>query len=109
MLQKLKLIGEAVLVVLAVAGPAAAETDMQLALDLGDVVGSEGICGMKFEQPAIAAFIEARVPADDTRFIGIMNTAANVMDKKFARFSASQQTAHCTQMRRVAKSFGFVK
>lgn len=88
---------------------ARAESAVQVALDLGVVIGSEEGCGLSYDQAAIENFVASKVPADDMEFMGTMNSSANVTERKVERFSASQKTAHCAQVRRVAKANGFVK
>ncbi len=87
----------------------AAEDPTRIALSLGELLGSEEACGLAFDQPAIEAFIDKNAPADDMTFTTTMNIFARPMPDEIAKMSVSQRTAHCAQMRRVAKAFGFVK
>jgi hypothetical protein len=93
---------------LMLAGPAMA-SDRMLAYQLGDVVGSEDACGLSFDAAAVAAFVETTVAADDMAFAGRMDGAARIMRHKIEGFGAAQRAAHCAQIRRVAKTYGFVK
>ncbi|WP_054310010.1 hypothetical protein [Mesorhizobium sp. 1M-11] len=86
----------------------AAYNALVLANELGNVLAAEELCGLTFDQPAIAAFIEKRVPADDMSFAGFLQMQVDGIRMGFADMSASQKTAHCTQIRRVAKSYGFL-
>ncbi|CAI2936124.1 conserved exported protein of unknown function [Aminobacter niigataensis] len=101
------LIGAAALVA-AWTGAAAAQDSGLLAFELGDVIGSERGCKLRFDQSAIERFIEANAPNADMGFMSQMNGAADIMADKFSGFTASQKTAHCTQVRRVAKANGFI-
>lgn len=81
---------------------------MQLASNLGTVLASEEPCGFTFDQTAIAAFIENKVPADDMGFASILSMMTQGQRIQIDRMSASSKTAHCTQIKRVASSYGFL-
>lgn len=88
---------------------AGAQSSTRIALALGELLGSEQACGLAFDQPAIEAFIAKNAPADDLRFASTMNTSASVTPDQIEGMTQSQRTAHCAQIRRVAKAYGFVK
>lgn len=107
----------AVLVPLVVAlvslcGPARAEMSalerVQLASALGTVIGSEAACGLSYDQAAIEAFIEKKVPADDMAFPSALDLMVGGTTAKIEDMSQSAKTAHCAQVRRIARSYGFV-
>lgn len=93
------------------AAPAAAQDfkSMQLANELGSVLASEELCELQFDQSGIAAFIEKRVKPDDLAFAGNLKAMTSGNGYQLKSMSASAKTAHCTQIRRVAKSYGFTK
>lgn len=74
----------------------------QLATDLGTVLAAEEMCGLEYSQDAIAAFIEANVPADDMSFAGNLADIVMVEGLTNGEMSKSAQTAHCAQIKRVA-------
>ncbi|PHP66528.1 signal recognition particle [Zhengella mangrovi] len=82
---------------------------LDVAQNLGTVIGSEEACGFSFDQSAIAAFIETNVAADDMEFMSNMNLFVSGTVRETEQFTQSQKTAHCTQIERVARSFGFLK
>lgn len=82
---------------------------MQLAHELGSVISAEVPCGLAYDQTAIAAFIEKRVRADDMGFSGQLRVQTSGQEIQMKTMSASAKTAHCTQAKRVAKSYGFIK
>lgn len=88
------------------AAPAGAT--MQLANELGTVIASEEACGLTFDQAAIAAFIDERVPDDDMGFPSMLQTMIAGTEFQLRDMSESAKTAHCTQIRRVARRHGFV-
>lgn len=95
-----------------IAAPAFAWDDfesMTLANELGSVLASEEACGLTFDQDAISAFIEKRVPADDMAFPSSLNMMVMGSEAQIADMSTSAKTAHCTQIRRIAKSNGFLQ
>ncbi len=81
---------------------------MSLANELGTVLASEEACGLTFDQTAIAAFIGAKVPADDMSFASTLNMMTEGQKYQMEGMSASSKTAHCTQIKRVAASYGFI-
>ena len=92
--------------------PALAWNDMEsmtLAHELGSVLASEAACGLTYDQDAIAAFIEKKVPADDMGFPSSLNMMTVGSEAQIADMSTSAKTAHCTQIRRIAKSNGFLR
>lgn len=97
--------------ILLVAFPAAAQ-DMKsitLATELGSVLASEEMCGMVYDQAAITAFVEKRVKPDDMSFANTLRMMTTGQEFQMKNMGASAKTAHCTQIRRVAKSYGFTK
>lgn len=82
---------------------------MSLANELGSVLASEKACNLAFDQAAIAAFIEAKVPANDMGFASTLNMMTQGSKYQFEEMSASSKTAHCTQIKRVAASYGFIE
>lgn len=93
------------------ASPAFAWSDldrMQMATQLGSVLAAERFCDMSYNQDSIGAYIEANIPADDMGFAPMLDTMIGGATFEQKSMEQSQKTAHCTQMRRVAKSFGFI-
>lgn len=81
---------------------------MKLSSALGDVLASEKPCGLSYKQDAISKFIDSKVPANDMDFpshLSMQTTGRGVMIKEM---SESAKTAHCRQIERVAKSYGFI-
>ena len=87
----------------------AAATDGNLSLHLGTILGSEQFCGLTYDQSAIQAFIEKNVSADDMRFASELNSMATGTKYQNKEMTPSEKTARCTQIQRVAKSFGFIR
>ena len=92
-----------------ISSPAVADnTDLER--NLGSVLGSETACGLTYDQDAIRSFIVKNADANDMSFA--RNVASYTAGTKFEiekMMSASSLTAHCTQIRRVAKQYGFIK
>ncbi|HEV2556853.1 MAG TPA: signal recognition particle [Bosea sp. (in: a-proteobacteria)] len=97
---------------LSLAAPVVQAQDLKsiaLANELGSVLASEELCGLAFEQSAIAAFVEKRIRPDDLSFASNLKTMTAGNEFQLRGMSASSKTAHCTQIRRVAKSYGFTR
>lgn len=91
--------------------PAAAQNleSMNIARELGTLLASEEMCGLRYDQDAIATFIEEKVADDDMSFASNLQMMTEGQAFGIKDMSASARTAHCTQIRRVAKSYGFIK
>lgn len=91
------------------ATPAVAQIDtLRLASDLGTVIGSEALCGLSYDQAAIAAYIDANAPADDMGFAGTMTMMAQAAEMNNANLSPSARTAHCAAVAKSARHYGFI-
>jgi hypothetical protein len=87
----------------------AQEDSMTMAVALGDVLGSEEFCDLKYDQNAIQQFIDKNVKKDDMQFpssLKMMTEGARDQNKDL---SPSAKTAHCEQIGRVARSYGFIQ
>lgn len=77
--------------------------------NLGAVIGSEKFCELTLDQPAIAAYIEQNIPAEELDFPEKLNMAVLGAQLYFDGMSASTKLAYCTGMRRTAKAYGLAK
>jgi hypothetical protein len=84
---------------------------MKLGLDLkmGSVLGSENFCCLSYDQAAIKAFVEKYVSADDMNFANSVRALTLATKTQTEKMSISEKTAHCTQIERIAKFYGFMK
>jgi hypothetical protein len=82
---------------------------MDLAHQLGSVLAAEEFCGLTYKQEAIVGFVEKKVRADDMGFAATLEMMTAGQKVTQQGMSASAKIAHCTQIRRVAKSHGFVE
>jgi hypothetical protein len=81
---------------------------MTLSSALADVLASEKPCGLTYKQEAISRFIDSKVPANDMDFPGHLNMQTAGRGFMIKEMSESAKTAHCRQIERVAKSYGFI-
>jgi hypothetical protein len=81
---------------------------IELAQSLGEIIASEERCALRYDQAAIAAFIESRVPADAMDFTRTLSLYIRDTERRLPNMSESALTAHCAQVRRVALNFQFV-
>jgi hypothetical protein len=82
---------------------------MSLANDLGNVLASEEPCGLKYNQDAITMFIEKKVEDDDMGFPSTLNLMVIGSKAQIDDMNESQKTAHCTQIKRIAKKYNFTE
>lgn len=90
----------------AFAAPAVASST-NTAIALGTVLASEEICGLTYNQDAIGKYIEQNVAADDMQFASTLQMMTDGTRLNLQEMGKSQLTAHCAQIKRVAKSYGF--
>jgi|ERR1700733_5453329 hypothetical protein len=78
-------------------------------IELGTVLGSETACGLTYDHGAIQSHIVKHVDANDMGFAASLDAMTNGTKYEIKEMSPSSLTAHCTQIRRVAKQYGFTK
>jgi len=66
-------------------------------------------CGLAYDQDAIQSFIEKNVPASDMDFSAELSTMTGGTKYENENMTESEKTARCTQVKRVAKSYGFIR
>ena len=92
------------------AGASAVEMgSMQIATDLGEVLGSENACGLSYDQAAIRAFIDQHVQPDDISFPSDLSVMTSAARRELREMTTSQKIAHCAQISRVARSYHFIR
>lgn len=88
------------------ATPAMADS-MTTAVSLGSVLASEEFCGLTYNQDAISTYIAKNVKDDDMQFPSTLQMMTEGQKFQLKEMSNSQVTAHCAQIKRLAKSYGF--
>jgi hypothetical protein len=84
-----------------------AKDSTDIALALGTVLASEEFCGLNYDQAAIQEFVRKRVSSDDMDFPSSIESVTAGARIENQTMSDSAKTAHCTQIARIAKSYGF--
>lgn len=82
--------------------------NFEVANGLASVLGSEQACGLKYDQSAIERYVAKKVGADDMSFPLLLKSITEGVKAQIAGMSQSELTAHCTQICRTAKYYGFV-
>lgn len=82
---------------------------MQVASALGTVLAAEEVCGLSFDQEAVRGFIDEKVPADDMQFPGMLQTMTMGAGHQLDETNGAARAAHCRQVERVARSYGFTE
>jgi Tfp pilus assembly protein PilE len=82
---------------------------MKLTQNLATVLAAETYCELSYNQDVIAAFIEEHVAADDMEFAGNLQSTTSMKSYQLKDMSAASKVAHCTQIKRVAQSYGFTE
>lgn len=95
-------------VVAATTAAAQSMKSMDTAIALGDMLASEGPCGLAYDHAAIERHIERHVPADDMGFASSLSLMTVGQAAQIEDMSPSAKAAHCAQIRRVARANGFI-
>ncbi len=97
--------------VIAFAAPVSAQSfqSMQLATDLGTVIGSEAACHLTFDQTAIQSWIDGHVDPSDMGFPGTLNMMVEGTMYNLGSMSDSAMTAYCRAVERTARHYGFIR
>lgn len=88
--------------------PAIADDAVRVAIELGMMLGSQEGCGFSFDPAAVNRYIEANVPADAMGFPGDLAVHSRVNTRRVAAMSEDTLSAHCFQVKRVARANGFI-
>ncbi len=98
------------IMILVASGSLHAQQDStRVAIELGDVLGSEEFCGLQYNQDAIKRFIDSYVSKNDMGFTGNLGTMTRSSQRQNENMSGSAKTAHCAQIERVARAYGFIQ
>jgi hypothetical protein len=91
----------AAVALLAMAAPAWAAKASKFSSQLGEILGSEKACGLRFDDEAIRAIIEKNTSADVyfTMYI-------SVAEARSERMGSAQLAVHCFQTKRSAEFLG---
>ena len=96
--------------VLVPAVSAAQSTDSLVkAQELGNILASEELCGLVFNQDAIVRWIDDNTDPADMGFSGMLQMMTEGAKFGFPGMSESSKTAHCRSVERVAQHFGFIE
>ena len=91
------------------ASPASAYDSAGLSQNLGDVLAAEGVCGLTFDQAALAKWIDEHVRPDDMEFIGNLNMHVYARLDEYQALEGTRKALLCQQTTRVARSLHFMK
>lgn len=81
----------------------------KMANELGTVLGSERWCNLSFDQTAVAAWIDDNVRAEDMGFASMLDLMTQTTGMQVSAMSGSSLTAHCRQIERTARHYGFIQ
>ena len=76
---------------------------------LGNLLASEDFCNITYNQTAIETYIDSAVPDNDMQFPSMLTLMTDSAKFNFEDMSPSQKTAHCAQIKRVAKAHDFLQ
>jgi len=82
---------------------------MTSARELGSILGSENACKLSYDQAAIAAWIDGNVRADDMGFASMLDMMTMGSRMQVGDMTESSLTAHCRQIERTARHYGFIQ
>jgi len=98
-----------VMVLFAASSVRAREDSEALAVSLGEVLGSEDFCGLKYDQSAVTAFMDKNVKKDDTEFSSKLRMVTGWTHYRNGIMPDSDKPDQCAEIERVARSYGLIK
>jgi len=98
-----------VAVLLAAGSVRAQEDGKALAVSLGEVLGSEDFCGLKYDQGAVKTFMDKHVHKDDAEFSETLRMVTGWTHYRNGIMPDSDKPAECAAIERVARSYGFIQ
>lgn len=88
------------------ATPAIADADFSR--DLATVLAAEALCGLTFNQAAIADFIQLRVDPADLSFAATLQRDVRYAELFAAELTGSVKVAYCAAVEQTARHYGFL-
>lgn len=82
---------------------------MQKATELGTILAAEELCGLSFNQDAVADWIDENTDPSDMSFPGTLQMMVDGSTFQNSSMSGSALTAHCRSVERTARHFGFIE
>lgn len=111
MVRNIRLLAVAALLAAPGAAHAAGDADsraMIIANDLATILASEEMCGLSYDQAAIAKYVADTVPPEAMGFAGQLNMMTTGAKFSLEGMNESSKTAHCAAVLQTAASFGFL-
>ena len=105
----LKYLATLIAVLIPIAASAQSMDSLQKARDLGNLIASEELCGLVFNQDAIARWIDENTDPADMGFSATLQMMTEGAAFGFSDMSESSKTAHCRSIERTARYFGFIE
>lgn len=81
---------------------------MQKATELGTILAAEQLCGLSFNQDAVADWIDQNTDPSDMGFPGTLQMMVDGSTFQNSGMSGSALTAHCRSVERTSRHFGFI-
>lgn len=89
--------------------PAEADLEtMTIASSLGQIIGAEAVCGLVYDQAAIAAFIDERVDPAQLDFAASLNMMIMGGRYNAEEWSGAAKAAQCRAVENKARAYGFI-
>jgi hypothetical protein len=82
---------------------------MELADNLGFVLAGGEKCGYTFDDSAVIAFVQERVPPDELGFASMLNTMVTGATFQLEQLSDSAFIAQCAVVEQTARHYSFMK
>jgi hypothetical protein len=82
--------------------------NMQIANQLGTILGSSGACNYQVNNEGIERYIEKNVEEEDLNFISTLNMMTESTRFTLNEMPEDQKKAHCYQAQRSARSNGLL-
>ena len=89
------------------ASPSRADTT-SFGNELGNLLASESVCGLKYRPEAIEALVRRRVGGDLVEFASTLSLLTSNAAFDLQSMSADAKAVHCAEVKKTARSYGFI-
>lgn len=82
---------------------------MELANQLGTIIGSERACNLSYDLDAIDRYIDEHADPADMGFPGMLQMMTDGQEYSMRDIGESALRAHCRSVERTARHYGFIE
>ncbi len=98
-----------IVILLATHAAQAEEDSNAVAVSLGEALGAEDFCGLRYDQGAVKSVMDKNVRKDDADFASLLRMVTGWTRYRDGTMSVAEKTDECSGIEQTARSFGFIR